>query len=238
VRFDHTWYDKVMQLLKKLARSKLFLATLYALILWCVHTLDPRLGAMQGNAVAGQLYVDRIDNHWYWYLIPNLILAAIPLGFSFILAQTRSLRLFHVPLLVLWLLFLPNSFYVITDFIHAQEAGVPNLLHITLLAFFSVLGWLYGLVSMRHVEMYLERFYPRVSPLFFVAFVATMSGVAIFLGRDLRLNSWDIFVRPLNLLIGMSGLFDPASWSMLFGRVLLFSPLIGFSYVCFRKSNV
>jgi uncharacterized membrane protein len=227
-----------MQLVKKLSRSRLFLATVYAVILWCVHTLDPRLGTMQGNAVAGQSFEGRVDNHWYWYLIPNLVLAIIPLLISYVLVHERKVRLFHLPLLLLWLLFLPNSFYVITDFIHAQEAGVPNLLHIILLAFFSVLGWLYGLFSMQHIEEYIKRQYPRFSPLLFVVFLSVVSGIAIFLGRDLRINSWDIFVRPLNLLLGMSGLFDPASWSMLAGRVLLFSPLIGLSYVCLRKSKV
>jgi uncharacterized membrane protein len=227
-----------MQFVKSLRRSFLFWSTCYALFLWAVHTLDPSLGTMRNAGNIVDTYSKLAESTWYWYLIPNLILGMIPLFLASLLLRGKRVQIKELFILTVWLLFLPNSFYVVTDFIHAQESGIPNLFHVMLLALFSVLAWVYGLLSMRLVEQFLQRSLRNFNARIFVVAISFLCSVAIFLGRDLRLNSWDIFVRPLSLVLGFSGLFDPSVWGLLAGRVLVFTPLIGLSYSSWRKLKV
>src|SRR5581483_2917949 len=69
----------------------------------------------------------------FGYLLWNLFLAWIPLLLAIILSQTLRRRLWSdwLPLLLtfLWLLMLPNSFYMISDFLHVQEVVRNDLLY-------------------------------------------------------------------------------------------------------------
>src|SRR6267142_719972 len=61
----------------------------------------------------------------YDYLLWNLSLAWLPLIFAVWLLSILKDRLWSswlaLAVSVLWLVFLPNSFYMISDFIHLQE---------------------------------------------------------------------------------------------------------------------
>src|SRR5579885_1166391 len=60
----------------------------------------------------------------YWFLNWNLIIAWLPLGFAWLLYNYVHKKAWTswqgVVLTLLWLVFLPNSFYIVSDLMHLQ----------------------------------------------------------------------------------------------------------------------
>lgn len=140
----------------------------------------------------------------YRFLLWNLFLAWIPLGFAALANRFRPISrhlLLLLPCLASWLLFLPNAPYILTDLVHLRaRSGVPLWFDILLILSFAVHGLLLGLASCHEVHQVLKR---RMKPLFawtllVGAFIASAYGV--YLGRFLRWNSWDILSQPEALL--------------------------------------
>lgn len=62
--------------------------------------------------------------HTFLFLIWNLFLAYIPYFITGVLARRPgwvSNRLVFIPIFLMWLLFVPNAFYIITDLFHLSE---------------------------------------------------------------------------------------------------------------------
>src|SRR5437762_3296801 len=68
----------------------------------------------------------------FGYLVWNLFLAWLPLLFAirlvFVLRQKQWSSWEGIAWSLLWLVFLPNSFYMISDFIHLQEVQRVDVL--------------------------------------------------------------------------------------------------------------
>lgn len=139
---------------------------------------------------------------FYLFLAWNLVLAFTPLAVSSLLSERLILleRWYFYPILLGWLLLLPNSPYLVTDFIHLKkESHVPVWFDVLLLISFSSAGILAGLASMRTMFMLLSiKFSPALSWLF-MGIVCLLSGFGIYIGRFLRYNSWDVLQQPANL---------------------------------------
>ena len=142
----------------------------------------------------------------YWYLIPNLILGYTPLGLSFVVVwAARRLSWKHWVTWVasvLWLLFLPNSFYIICDAVHLTQHlyGLDPLFAQVMFALFAVLGMLAGFVSVRAVHLELGKRLSTGTAYWLVELILLSSSIGIYLGRTLRLNSWDVVARPVQVL--------------------------------------
>lgn len=142
--------------------------------------------------------------------------------------------------LVVWLAFLPNAPYIITDFIHFHHRPpVPLWLDLTLLFAAACTGLLLGLFSLYEVHGVLRKWMSATwSHICMVASIG-LSGFGIWLGRFQRWNSWDIVTRPADLLqdiaetfttrhelvraLGISGLLS----GVLLGGYLLLLILLG-----------
>ena len=104
-------------------------------------------------------------------------------------------------LFMLWLLFMPNAPYMITDLIHLRlRQFVPLWFDMLLICSFAWLGLLLALLSVMNMHRKLQA---RLSPLvlragLFVIFFS--AGYGIYAGRFLRWNSWDVFWRPFQLI--------------------------------------
>jgi uncharacterized membrane protein len=162
-----------------------------------------------GTALAVLLYVGAFvvtGQVGYWYLAPNLLLAYIPLCLTFGLVPSarRSSwkRLTTWLWATAWLAFLPNSFYIISDSVHLTQFAyaLDPLFGQVMFAGFAVLGMLAGFVSVRAVHRQIEAVVPRVTSYLVVELVLLAASVGIYLGRSLRLNSWDVLVRPLEVV--------------------------------------
>lgn len=128
----------------------------------------------------------------------NLILALLPYFFAgFVVLKTGMIRYLS---LILWFIFFPNSLYIWTDFVHLGE--FPDMLHFDIV-YISVMAiaWLVcGLASLEIMHhFWKERFHSKIAwALVSVSFIFWIYGV--YIGRFLRLNSWDLIDSPILVL--------------------------------------
>ena len=132
----------------------------------------------------------------YIFLAWNLFLAWIPFAVSQeLIGAKKRLNIFF--LTAIWLLFLPNAPYIITDFLHLkQRPPIPSWYDILLLFSAALNGLLLGLLSLLTVEKSLaKRFGNRISGLIILCSFFLCS-FGIYIGRYLRWNSWDLIIKP------------------------------------------
>jgi uncharacterized membrane protein len=175
----------------------------------------------------------------YMFLPWNLFLAFVPYWISQLLVRRVSLienkfKLFV--LLGLWTLFLPNTFYIITDIYHLTHiSSAPEWFDLLLLFSFAWNGILCGVISLRRVEVIAGLFNPKYKvPLVFIAM--WLAAFGIYIGRFLRFNSWDVFTDPFSLAAEIGNMiFHPIqnlyAWGMTFGYALFMSLL----YISIKK---
>ncbi len=179
--------------------------------------------------------IDKTGTYRYWFLAWNLFLAWLPVIFAWQLhkrtARGLALSWQTATLFVLWLLFLPNAFYLITDFIHLRPTGEVSLVSdIVLFSVYAWCGFVLGylalfLVHRRAVQRFGQygHWLPVVTLL--------LSGFAIYLGRYLRWNSWDIVLNPLSVLFDVSDqLINPLNTRFTLGTTGLIFLLLSSLY--------
>jgi len=143
------------------------------------------------------------------YLVWNLFLAWLPLVFAVRLMDVLRHKLWSsweaLATSFLWLVFLPNSFYMISDLIHLEQVPRANLLFDTLMyTSFIYTGVLLGFSSLYLVHLQLRRRFTDRAAALWVGFILFLCGIAIYLGRDLRWNTWDILTNPGGLLFDIA----------------------------------
>jgi uncharacterized membrane protein len=134
------------------------------------------------------------------FLIWNLFLAFLPYYFSSKLKETipGSIRFYIISFV--WLLFLPNSFYLITDFVHLHYNSMAQFVYdAILLSFFTIAGFYAGYISMTHILFILNLKYSSKKSWLIIIFISYLSAFGVYLGRILRFNSWDIITKPFHL---------------------------------------
>ncbi|WP_420150676.1 DUF1361 domain-containing protein [Spirosoma sp.] len=165
-----------------------------------------RLKALTLLTIAGfSLVLTRglITGNW-WFLVVltwNLFLAWFPLGVVMVLQDLRQSgfrsKWLLVSGLMLWLVFLPNAPYIITDLYHLKEIPHPLLWFDTMALFlFALTGLLIGLYSILIVHRMLRPLVGEVQTWFLILSSQLLSGFGIYLGRFGRWNSWDVLTRP------------------------------------------
>lgn len=148
----------------------------------------------------------------YLYMIWNLFLAWLPpLFIVWLLAALKRKRWSSwegIIVSLLWLGFLPNSFYLISDVIHVVEAPASEVLYdAVMLTSFAINGLLLGYISLYLFHEELRRRVSSLATRVTIGLVLFMCSFAIYLGRDLRWNTWDVFVNPAGLLLDLSNRF-------------------------------
>ena len=146
----------------------------------------------------------------YWFIPENLLLAWAGLMFSWFLVH--GLRKWAwsswqgVSLTLLWLFFLPNTWYVLTDFIHVYATGeISELYDIVLIMSLCLCGIILVVVSLWlvHKEL-LKRIKNEHKTYLLIELIIFASSFAIYLGRVLRWNSWEVITNPGGLLLNIS----------------------------------
>lgn len=124
------------------------------------------------------------------FLAWNLALALVPVALS---APARG----GLPRLLAWWLFFPNAAYLVTDLVHLRPRQMPYWFDIGMMAAFAWAGLVAASWSLERMASRVERARPRA---LFVFAVGASGGFAIWVGRFLRLNSWDALVQPQTTL--------------------------------------
>lgn len=145
----------------------------------------------------------------YWFMFWNLFLAWLPVLFAWLLLKQLRKQSWQEPkplaLTLLWLTFLPNSFYLITDLVHLHNTGEVGVLYDTVLLMSFILnGLIAGMLSLFWVHTELVRRRSREFSYLIIGGVLFATSFAIYLGRHLRWNSWDILASPAAILFDIS----------------------------------
>ncbi|HXE09831.1 MAG TPA: DUF1361 domain-containing protein, partial [Verrucomicrobiae bacterium] len=141
----------------------------------------------------------------------------------------------------LWVVFLPNSFYLISDFIHLQELPRADILYDSLMfTAFVTTGVVLGFTSLFLVHLQLRRRFGGWPAEVWVGITLLLCSAAIYLGRDLRWNTWDILVNPGGLLFDISErLAHPGAYpNMVLLIVGFFVVLAGMYHVLWRGTRL
>lgn len=161
------------------------------------------------------------QSYFYVFLLWNLFLAGIPFLITQVIKQKikwQSSKIMFAVGFVSWLLFLPNSAYIITDLVHLQnEKSTLLWLDLFLVFVFALNGLLLGLLSLKDMfTLLVVQFGKKVASIT-VFQVCLLSGYGIYLGRFLRFNSWDIVANPKNLFLDIiHSIYEPKVWLMVF----------------------
>jgi uncharacterized membrane protein len=205
------------------------------------------LFALAGPALVSLLFfaVGALRNHnlEFSYLVWNLFLAWLPLAFAIRLTKVLKTKLWSswegLFYSVLWLVFLPNSFYMISDFIHLQDVMRVDLLYdAVMFTSFIFSGVIVGISSLYLVHLQFLRRFNRREVNGLMAGTLLICSFAIYVGRDLRWNSWDILTNPGGLLFDVSDrLTHPASYPAMFTTVISFFVLLATMYYTVWRSS-
>lgn len=174
----------------------------------------------------------------YYYLVWNLFLAWLPLVFIYFLLKILRRNLWSswpaLCLTFLWLIFLPNSFYMLSDFVHLTENPAGNLMFdIVLIGSFAFNGLVVGYLSLVKVHQCLvARGHSANFSLGLVGLTLLASSYAIYLGRVIRLNSWDFFTNFAGVLYSVSDqAIHPSNYPSVVGITLSFFVLLAMMYL-------
>lgn len=153
--------------------------------------------------------VSASDSARYIFLLWNLVLAIIPVMLAWwLVVRVRQLGWFkwqQMLLSLVWLSFLPNSFYLVTDFIHLRTTNEASLFFdVIMLASFVVNGLMLGYIAIYLVHRELIRRFSESSSYKIVGIIFLLCSFATYLGRFTRWNTWDILLQPAGLIFDVS----------------------------------
>jgi uncharacterized membrane protein len=209
-----------------------------------VKTFPARRGAILALVFASLssvvLYLATVvaNNSWeYSWLIWNLTLAWVPLVLA-----TATVRLLHkkrwsswpaAVLTIAWLLFLPNSFYIVTDYLHLFGEQRPEfMLDLAMFTSFAVNGVILGYASLYILHQQVRSRINSHLGLWLVGAALLISSYGIYMGRFLRWNSWDVIVNAPVVLVDISNsILYASTYQHIVSTVFGFFVLLASTYV-------
>jgi len=144
-----------------------------------------------------------------------------------------------------WLLFIPNTFYILTDLFHLNDRFndrlVPQWYDLVLILSFAWNGLLLGVLSIRKMENILApepdgvRFAKRQELLFLYP-IMWLNALGVYIGRYLRYNSWDVVTNPFDLFRDIARMVvHPLRHQYAWDMIGCFSILLTFMYLVLRR---
>jgi uncharacterized membrane protein len=143
-----------------------------------------------------------VDKSMY-FLLWNLFLAILPLLISIVIRNySAHLKGIHLLIfLLLWLILFPNAPYMLTDYRHLQGSyGLALLIDFITIIYFAVLAFIIAVISLNDIRQVLKPFMSSFNLFFVVLAICLLSGFGVFIGRDMRFNSWDLLSRPFEVI--------------------------------------
>jgi uncharacterized membrane protein len=176
----------------------------------------------------------------YLFMPWNLFLAFVPYAIShWLFNNIRVIENRWKLILVLsaWLLFVPNTFYILTDLFHLDEiSSAPKWFDLLLLLSFAWNGLLFGIASLRKVEMILLAVSGRTFSLLIIFAVMWLNAFGIYIGRFLRYNSWDVIAQPHSLFEeAFTILIHPIRNRMEWGMISCYAIFMTLLYITIKK---
>lgn len=180
----------------------------------------------------------------FFFLNWNLFLAWIPLFLStFILAFNIKSKISLALIIIVWILFFPNSPYILTDLFHLKARNtIPIWYDLIVILSYAWTGLICGFLSLIDIEKLLSGYSKQRIINGVVILFLFMSSFGVYLGRFLRWNSWDILNNPFGLFNDIVVRFIyPMEYTKTWGVTLLMGIMLNFMYFTFkliRNNNV
>ncbi|MGB3073850.1 MAG: DUF1361 domain-containing protein, partial [Chitinophagales bacterium] len=103
-------------------------------------------------------------------------------------------------LFIVWFLFWPNSPYMLTDLLHLKEKqNIPLWFDLGLILAFAWAGLMLGFLSLIEVQNLVRKRMGRIAGWIFATVTILTGSLGIYIGRYVRLNSWDVVGNPLRV---------------------------------------
>lgn len=174
--------------------------------------------------------------HVYAFLGWNLFLASIPLTIQTLIPRIRQhttgikRKLSLIASGGIWLLFLPNAFYLLSDFMHLNPQVLVNkradenhyaihyargdaiyMLDSLLLVSATLFGAIVGGIALHYAYRSLRYRFQKFVSLTVISIGMFLVSTGVYIGRYGRWNSWDAIYRPWDVCIDLiNTLSDPA----------------------------
>lgn len=176
----------------------------------------------------------------FGFLAWNLFLAFIPYYISWNLTRRADWvenKWKCYPVLLMWLAFIPNSFYILTDLFHLHDSSaVPRWFDLLLIFTFAWNALLMGIVSVRHIEKITQAVWRYRYDWLFILPVMWLNALGIYIGRYLRFNSWDIISNPFGLVSDIIKiLIHPFRYPNAWGMIMCFSFFLSIIYITIKR---
>jgi uncharacterized membrane protein len=190
-------------------------------------------GLLVGMSATAALVRYAVIGQTTWtFLVKNLLLAAIPAVLALVLQRfANAPRVMFGSLLLLWLLFLPNAPYIVTDVIHLSTPRRTVLwMDVLIVGGAALAGLLLTFASTRWALVALARRLRRpVIPRTAYIAVAFVGALGVYFGRFARWNSWDVVTRPGALaedFLKRIATTDPWVFTAIFGSCLAIGQVV------------
>lgn len=173
-------------------------------------------------------------NNFNWMVI-NLALACLGFVFGLLYLHSKN-RLLRIPLFILWILFLPNTIYLLTDLEHLFlqltqvnfNGAILLVIQYTVLFTLGVLTYFAGMIPM---EKFFRKHKFKNYSLIFLIFNFAVA-FAVVLGKVERTHSWYVFTEPLRVV---SDILSVLTTPKLILMVILLGIAFNLIYFFFRK---
>ncbi len=155
--------------------------------------------------ILGMLLVIWLVPTNYNFLIWNIFLALIPFDLALLIRYAKKHRLVKGLITLGWLAFFPNAMYMVTDFSHLSSIGTglmteTQFFNYAILAVGVLTGLILGIASAHIVgRVYCQKSSTLWTILFYMI-LSFVSAYGIYLGRFLRINSWEIVSDPQKII--------------------------------------
>ncbi|RFM29901.1 DUF1361 domain-containing protein [Deminuibacter soli] len=174
----------------------------------------------------------------YFFYAWNLVLAIVPVVLAKLLARQARWGWKSAALCGLWLLFYPNTAYLVTDILHfSNRPPVPLWYDLLIVLSAAWNGLLLFMLSLLPVETWLLLHTQlRRFPVLGATGLHVACAYGIYLGRFLRFNSWDVVSDPQHLAHTLfQHVFDPLHNMQAWGFTFLFGLFLALSFYTIKK---
>ncbi len=176
----------------------------------------------------------------YGFLAWNLFLAYVPYFISEWIGKRPQILASRIKLILLvftWILFMPNSFYILTDLFHLNSISKGDSWYdLTLILSFAWNGVLFGILSIYKMEMLLKNTKGDFIAGFIICVVMWLNAFGVYIGRFLRFNSWDILINPFSLVSEIGEIiFNPYDYRYVWTMSFCFAFFMAILYYTIKR---
>jgi uncharacterized membrane protein len=179
----------------------------------------------------------------FCFLIWNMFLAYVPYLISSLLFRKPQLidkTILFIAICIAWLLFIPNSFYIITDLFHLKwTTQMPQWFDLLMILSCAWNGVLLGILSVRQMEKIFTALWLLKNSWLFIYAIMFLNALGVYIGRFLRFNSWDVLTNPFGLVADIANLIlHPLQNKDVWAMTFFYSIFMSLLYKAIKKQGM